>query len=317
MTRTEAASWLQQQDHYCILTHRNPDGDTIGCAAALCRGLRALGKTAHVLENSQFTARYDSYLSGLTKPHIEPGDTVISTDIAAESLLPYGEAAAQSGSIVFAVDHHGSNTGFAPNLYLDPHAAACGELIYDLLTELQVAISPEIAACLYLAISTDTGCFQYSNTTANTLRVAAALKDAGCDTYAINKIFFGTKTLSRLQLEARLTESMELLADGNIAVCRLPLQWMDELALTEDDIDSIAGFPRAVEGVEIGVMIRQMTNGSEKISMRTGPRYNASAICSHLGGGGHAAAAGATVAMEFAAARDAVIAAIRAEGIEV
>lgn len=317
MTKAEAAAWLRAHDRYCILTHRNPDGDTIGCAAALCRGLRAMGKTAHMLDNIQFTARYAPYYEGLTKPAVEPGDTVISTDIAAESLLPYGEAAAQAGKIRFAVDHHGSNTRFAPNLYLDPNAAACGELIYGLLRELGVRISGEIAQALYLAVSTDTGCFQYSNTTSNTLRVAADLKDAGCDAYAVNKLFFGTKTLPRLQLESRLTASMELLAGGKVAICRLPLGWMEELGLTEDDVDSIAGFPRAVEGVEIGVMIRETPDGREKISMRTGEDYNASALCARLGGGGHRAAAGATVDLGFAGAKATVLAALRAEGVEV
>ena len=316
MTKAEAAAWLRAHDRFCILTHRNPDGDTIGCASALCQGLRALGKTAHILQNPQFTARYDRWLSDLVKPEVETGDTVISVDMASETLLP-DNAAPLAGKIEFAVDHHGSHTGFAPVSYVVPEAAACGELIYLLLEELGVALTPRMAEAVYVAVSTDTGCFQYSNTTAQTLRVAAAVKDAGCEAYPINKLFFGTKSLPRLQLESRLTASMELLAGGKVAICRLPLLWMSELHLTEDDIDSIAGFPRAVEGVEVGVMIREMADGREKISLRTGEHANASAICAHLGGGGHRAAAGATVDLGFVAAKAAVLAALRAEGIEV
>ena len=316
MTKAEAAAWLLAHDQFCILTHRNPDGDTIGCASALCQGLRSLGKNAHVLHNPQFTPRFAPWLEGLVAPAVEPGDTVISVDMAAETLLP-DNAAPLAGKIVFAVDHHGSHTGFAPASYVVPDAAACGELIYELLTEMQVTFTRRMAEAVYVAVSTDTGCFQYSNTTSQTLRVAAAMKDAGCDAYPINKIFFGTKTLPRLQLESRLTASMELLAGGKVAICRLPLSWMKELSLTEDDIDSIAGFPRAVEGVEIGVMIREMADGREKISLRTGEHANASAICAHLGGGGHKAAAGATVDLGFVAAKAAVLAALRAEGVEV
>lgn len=317
MTKTEAAAWLRAHDRFCILTHRNPDGDTIGCAAALCRGLRALGKHAWMLQNPQFTERYARYLDGLTTDELPQDAAIVSVDMAAETLLPDGVGASLAGAVSFAVDHHGSNTHFASNLYLDPAAAACGELIFLLLEELGAPLSREIAEAIYLAVSTDTGCFQYSNTTARTLRTAAAMKDAGCDTYAINKVFFGTKSMPRLQLEARLTGCMELLAHGRVALCHLPLSWMSELSLTEDDVDSISGFPRAVEGVEIGVMLREMADGRVKISMRTASSCDASAVCAHLGGGGHKAAAGATMDLGYLAAKAAVLAALRAEGIEV
>ena len=312
MTKREAARWLLDGDGYCILTHRNPDGDTIGCASALCQGLRALGKRAFILINPQFTPRYAPWLDGLTAPAAGPEDTVISVDMASEGLLP-DNAAALAGTIRLAVDHHGSNTGFAKASWVEPDAAACGELIYELLLELGVTLTDRMAEAIYLAVSTDTGCFQYANTTSHTLQVAAAAKDAGCDAYPINKLFFGAKSMARLRLEARLTTSMEVLDGGRIAVCRLPLSWMKELGLTEDDIDSIAGFPRAVEGVEIGVMIRELAGGRQKLSVRTGQHADASAICAHLGGGGHRGAAGATCPGTFEEARDAVLGAIRAE----
>lgn len=106
-----------------------------------------------------------------------------------------------------------------------------------------------MAEAIYIAVSTDTGCFKYANTTGNTLRVAADMKDLGADTFKINKLFFDSKPYSRLQLEARLTESMEFYADGAVALCLLPKTWLEELKLGEDDIDSISGFARSVEGV--------------------------------------------------------------------
>lgn len=316
MTRTETAAWLQAHDHYCILTHRNPDGDTIGCAVALCRGLRALGKDAFIYENPQFTARYDRWLGGLTSAGVTPERTIVSVDMASESLLP-DNAVQFAGKIQLAMDHHSSNTGFAHCTCVEPDLAACGELIYALLLELGVTLTAEIAEAVYLAVSTDTGCFQYANTTSNTLRVAAAVKDAGCEAYPINKVFFGTKTVSRLQLESRLTDTMELYGGGKVAVCHIPLSWMTELHLTEDQLDSIASFPRNVEGVELGVMMREQSGNRQKISLRTGESANASAICAHLGGGGHRAAAGATVEGTYEETRDRLLQAMRLEGVEV
>ena len=316
MTRREAAAWLLAHDRYCILTHRNPDGDTIGSAAALCRGLRSIGKQAYILQNPQFTARYGRWLEGLTAPSVGAEDTVVSVDIAAETLLPEN-AAELAGHIRLALDHHGSNTGFAACSCVEPELAACGELIYWLLLELEVSPDVLTAEAVYLAVSTDTGCFQYANTTSDTLRVAAACRDAGCDAYPINKQFFGTKSLPRLQLEARLTETMEVLAGGSVALCHVPYAWMAELGLTEDDLDAIAGFPRTMEGVEIGVTTREQAPGRQKISLRTGTTANASDICAHLGGGGHKAAAGATVEGTYEEIRDRLLQAMRLEGVEV
>lgn len=236
--------------------------------------------------------------------------------MASESLLP-DNAVQFAGKIQLAMDHHGSNTGFAARTCVEPDLAACGELIYGLLQELGVTVTPEIAEAIYLAVSTDTGCFQYANTTSNTLRVAAAVRDAGCEAYPINKIFFGTKSVARLQLEARLTETMELYAGGKVAICHLPLSWMEELHLDEDQLDSIASFPRSVEGVEVGATLREQAGNRQKISLRTGESANASAICAHLGGGGHKAAAGATLMGTYAEVRQRILAALGAEGIGV
>ena len=125
MTRSEAAAWLLAHDHFCILTHRNPDGDTIGCAVGLCRGLRSLGKTAHILSNPQFGPRYAQWYDGLLCEEPAADDTIVSVDIASESLLP-DNARPLAGKIQLALDHHGSNTGFAHCACVEPDLAACG-----------------------------------------------------------------------------------------------------------------------------------------------------------------------------------------------
>lgn len=309
-----AAEFLLGHDNYLILTHVRPDGDTIGSAAALCLGLRQLGKQAWVYKNPQFTSRFDSVLDGICRQYANETDTLISVDISSAKMLCFG-AEAFADRIELAIDHHESHNLPADRHLVDADAAACGEIVHALLKMLGVQLTPLMADALYVAVSTDTGCFKYSNTTGNTFRVAAELCDSGADTAKLSKIFFDTKSLSRLKLESRLTESVQLFAGGAVSVCTLPKAWIEELSITEDDIDSISGFSRAIEGVMIGIMIREIENGVGKISVRTGPEYNAAAICARLGGGGHAAAAGASVEGGIEQAKAAVLSVLRESGI--
>lgn len=296
-----------------MLTHRRPDGDTIGSAVALCRGLRALGKTAYVLENPQFTPKFRPYLDGLTVETVPKNAVLVAVDIAAEQQLSLS-AIDYVNQITLFLDHHESRGEFARMGYVDASRAACGEIILDVLRALNAPIDRAAAEALYVALSTDTGCFRYSNTTADTLRAAAFCKDCGADTFALNRIFFMTKRRARLRLEAYLTETTAFFADGRVAVSALPDSVRAELGIVEDDIDDISGFGREIEGVEIAVMLRNEGKNT-KLSVRSSPAYNSAAICARLGGGGHRAAAGATVAGDMEAAKAAVLQAIAAEGV--
>ena len=230
MTDTQAAAWLRQHDRYLILTHKRPDGDTIGCAAALCQGLRELGKTAWICPGTGETHLFTPYLEGYLAPEGYLPETVVSTDIAARSLFtPAGEAWLERG-IDLAIDHHPSQEFFAKETCLDAGRAACGELIYDILKQLG-EITPAVAVPLYVAISTDTGCFQYSNTTAATHRVVAELMETGIDVFSLNKRHFRTKSWARLQVERLLIERMHRYADGRIAVAPVSLSLMTKLGL--------------------------------------------------------------------------------------
>ncbi len=314
LTLAELARALEEGDHYIILTHRRPDGDTIGSAAALCRGLRRLGKTAAVLENPQFTEKFRPYLEGLTAETAPANATLIAVDIAAEGLLPYS-APDCADQIAYRIDHHGQNESFGQKRYVVSEAAACGELILALLQEMGAEIDKKTAEALYLAISTDTGCFRFSNVTANTLRCAALCKELGADTFAINQVMFLTKRLPRLKLDAYLAQTTEFYADGKVAISAIPEEIRESLGITEDDIDDISGFGREIEGVQIAVMLR-LEGEKGKISLRTSPDYDAAAICALLGGGGHKAAAGATVEGGIRGAKQAVMEAVRAYGVD-
>lgn len=314
LTLREIAEYLQEGNDYLILTHRRPDGDTIGCAAALCGGLRKLGKTAHILSNSQFTPKFAPYYEGLLTDTVGENDCIVAVDIATERLLPIN-AESYVNRISLLIDHHGRNPGYAKMGYIDSSAAACGEIVLELLKLLPIEIDKKIAEAVYLAVSTDTGCFRYSNVTAETLRAAAFCIDCGADTFAVNQVMFLTKRLARLKLDAYLTETTEFFSDGLVAVSCLPTDVREKLGITEDDIDDISGFGREIEGVQIGVMVRQEGENG-KLSVRTSPNFDAAAICAVLGGGGHRAAAGATVAGGIENAKAAVLKAIEQTGVK-
>ena len=310
MTIKEAAAWLGSHDRYLILTHKRPDGDTIGCAAALCRGLRVLGKTAHICPGTGETHLFTPYLEGLIAPEGFQPETVVSVDIAARGLFTDTGKPWLERGIDLAIDHHPSQEFFAKETCLDASRAACGEIIYEILQELG-QVNAETALPLYVAVSTDTGCFQYGNTTAHTHRVAAALMDTGLDVFPLNKRHFRTKTWARLQVERLIVERMHRYEDGKIAVAPVSLSLLDEAGATEEDMEDIAAFLGQIEGVETSITIRELADGGCKLSVRTSGGLNATKVCAILGGGGHAAAAGCTVDVGLKEAEEQILAAIR------
>nr|WP_325185237.1 DHH family phosphoesterase [uncultured Oscillibacter sp.] len=294
----EAAALLRTFDNVLILTHVRPDGDTVGCAAALCAGLRGLGKTAYLLPNPGLTDTTAPYFAPYAAPADFAPDRVVSTDIATLGLLPenakpYGER------VDLAIDHHPSFEAFGKANILRAEAGACGELLYDILKELG-PITPETALPLYVAVSTDTGCFAYANTTPRTHRVAAALMETGIDYQAVNKVFFRTKTRKRMQLEGAMLSDCEFYDRGRVAVLSVPISLMERFQATESDAEDLSALGPQIQGVDCAITLRELREDVWKISLRTGERINATRACGLLGGGGHAAAAGCTVEAPWA-----------------
>jgi len=305
LTKAETALFLMERDRYAIVTHRRPDGDTLGTAAVLCMGLRKLGKTAHILQNPEITEKYAHLHEGLVKTAPSLEDTLVSVDVASANMLPERFVPLQD-RIQLRIDHHGSATSFTPWELVEPEAAACGEVVYDVLSQMGVQLDVPMANALYTAVSTDTGCFRYANTTANSFRVAAACAAVSPDLFQINQVLFDTNTLGRLRLQGWIVENTLFLARGQIAICALPLDLERRLGLTEDDMENISGFPRSIEGVRIAATLRENPDGCVKLSVRAVPGYDASAICAKFGGGGHKGAAGATLEMPLQEAVKAV-----------
>lgn len=285
-----AVARLRESDDILILTHRNPDGDAAGSTWSLCRLLRTLGKrvtfrlVGNVSESLQFAAE-------------DAGDSfreefIVSVDLAEETLLGEALYPEYAGKIDLNIDHHGSNTLFAKETLLDAKAAAAAQLVYQLYEAFGVKPDVKAAEQLYLGISTDTGCFRYNNTNAACLRTAAALVEAGIDNGEINRRVFETKSRAYIQFESLALSSMRMHFDGKCAVMVLTKDMFQKTGLDESDTHMIAALPRQVEGVYVGVTIKEKDDGLCRVSMRTNEPVDASAIAKVFGGGGHKLAAG-------------------------
>ena len=291
----EAAALLRRQDHILILTHRRPDGDTTGCAAGLCRALRQLGKTAWLLKNPDMTSINAVYVDGLWAPEDFSPAFVVSVDVAARSLF-FPAAEPYIDRIGLAVDHHPSFEDFGEARCVDASRAACGEIVYEICRALG-EVTPEVALPLYAAVATDTGCFVYANTTANTHQVAAVLLETGIDYFTVNKRHFRTKTRRRIAIEAELMGNAEFFHQDRGVFLTIPLSLLARTGADENDLDDISSLAGIIEGVDCGAVLRELKAGEWKLSLRTGAngRVNATRACGLLGGGGHAMAAGATL----------------------
>lgn len=289
----EAAAFLRGADDILILSHQYPDGDTLGSASALCRGLQKLGKRVMMRCSDPIGPKFQYLFDGIEQQDFAPA-VVVAVDIAALQLLGEPNLSLYGDKIDLCIDHHSSNTCFAAQCFIDPEAAATCEIIFDLLNILKIDIDSNIASCLYTGITTDTGCFKYINVTPTTYRIAADLVEKGAQAHQINRVMFDTKSRERIELERRVMDSIQYFFDNRVAIIKITLQMLRDSGAAEDDIEGLASIPRAIDGVLIGVTIREKADGNSKISLRATPPRNASEICAVFGGGGHAGAAGCT-----------------------
>ncbi|MDR3344009.1 MAG: bifunctional oligoribonuclease/PAP phosphatase NrnA [Oscillospiraceae bacterium] len=288
----QTAAFLQGAEDILILTHANPDGDTLGSGFALLRGLRSMAKRVRLFCPDEIPPKFSFMADGIKYADYEP-KTIIAVDLADAKLLAHAQA--DFPIIHLCIDHHGAGKPYAENAFVDPTAAAAAELIYDLLREINAPITPSIADCLYTGISTDTGCFRYSNTTARTLRIAAKLMEYGARAAELNRRYFETKRKTYFSLERMALENLHVHERGRYAVTALTRAMYDECGASEDEAEQIAAIPRQVEGVLVGATLKEKKSGGFKVSLRSYAPVDASAIARRLGGGGHARAAGCTI----------------------
>lgn len=285
----KCAQLLKKQDDILILTHAHPDGDTLGSGFALCRALIKMGKRAKLRCADEIPEKYSYLYEDMPQLDFEE-KFIIAVDVATQNLL--GDLCDKYGDkIDLCIDHHSTNSEFADKLLLNADSAAACEIILKVITALGVEIDRGIASCLFTGITTDTGCFRYASTTSNTFRAAAELIDFGADNGRINRAMFETKTKTYAALERLALEGMQFYGSERICVITITQDMYKATGSSEAETEAIAPLTRQIEGVEIGLTLREKPDKTCKCSIRTFESVDASVIAKKFGGGGHKQAA--------------------------
>lgn len=288
-----AAQLLKGWDTVLVVSHASPDGDTLGSAAALVRGLQALGKQVNFCCPDEVPEKYAYLFQGIVPEPAEQAH-VVTVDVADCRLL--GQLSDTLGSRTeLSIDHHGTHVAFAPCQWVEPESAATTEMIFQLLQELGVSMDPAMADCIYTGLTTDTGCFRYGSVTPRTHRIAAEVIELGARAGEINRIMFESKSREQVEAERQVRESMRFYHDGKCAVIEVPQWLLQETGATESDLDGVAAMPRQIVGVIIGATLKEKENGEIKASLRTNAPADAAVLAGKFGGGGHKAAAGCSL----------------------
>jgi bifunctional oligoribonuclease and PAP phosphatase NrnA len=296
------AAAVREHERFLVVTHENPDGDALGSLLATTLALRQIGKDAEMLllgETPLPREYHFMQLDGLLR--VPPADSetrfVVAVDCAkADRIGPHPEALLDRVLLVLDIDHHHDNTRFGDVNLIEAAASSTGELLRDVFAELGVELTPEIAEPLYVALVTDTGRFQYSNTTPKSLRLAAELVDAGADVHAVFQQVYESVEFAKLKLLARALDRAQVLEGGRIVVSVLLRTDFSDVGAVEAYSEGIIDYLRAVEGSELAVLIREPPREdgpTRRVSLRSSvDELDVSAIARRFGGGGHRQAAG-------------------------
>ena len=308
LTVKEAANLLSLNNNFVILTHKRPDGDTLGCGAALCSALRRAGKRAYLLRNGGATEKFVPFIERFyTRRGFQiTNEYIVTVDVASSNML--GDRLQLN--VDLAIDHHESNSRFANNLLLDSTASACGEIILKVIKELCGSVTKEEADLLYSALSTDTGCFQYGNTNAASFRAAAELCELNADVAKLNQLFFRTFSRARIALEGAIMSSLRSYSAGKITMAVITRKMVEASGAGDDDMEDLASLPGKVAGTLVAAMVKENDKGFSKISLRSTGEVNVSEVCAKFGGGGHAMASGCEIDLPPEEAAEVIRAAI-------
>lgn len=298
-----------------LSVHKNPDGDALGSQLALLRVLERQGKQVYahnldpVPEIYKFLPGSERITFGKNVPGSYDALVVLDAEPSRTELFGSGYPA----QLLINIDHHITNKRSWPLTWLEPNATATGEMVYNLVSRMGSFIDREVALCLYTAIFTDTGSFRYSNTTPESMRIAAALVEAGADPWLVTENVYESFAYRRIRLLGLVLSGMELSADGRIGWVLITDDMYRETGTSAQDTDNFVNFVRSVKGVEVAILFRQTGPEQYKISMRSKGRVDLSGIAVSFGGGGHKNAAGGIIDGLFTTVRDKVLTVVSKE----
>jgi len=292
------AEAMKKEEHLVIVGHAVPDGDCVGSLLGLFWGLQQLQKRVEAYLADKVPAHYH-YLAGSDQIKIagEPlpeGTCVVFVDCGDEERVGESFLPLLAGrGITFNLDHHRGNPLFGDYNYVDAEAAATAEIIYELLLALSVSITPDIAQALFAGIVMDTGNFLNGNTTARSLRIAADLLDAGVNIDRSRICLFESKSPAEVALMARALDNLEISPDGAMSWISLSYDEVAAVGALELFPETLINYTRMIDGVEVGMLFREIKPGTVKIGFRSKGQVDVASLARQFGGGGHLQAAGA------------------------
>ena len=291
---------LREGERFAVLSHVRPDGDALGSQLALGLSLKRLGKDVRIWNEEGMLEKYSFLPSAnlLTKPPADPEDVdvAIALDTAIQNRLGTALPAVRSAKVWINIDHHPSNPGYGDLVYINPKAPATGQILFELIQSEKLPIDAAIAENLYVAISTDTGSFQYPNTTARTFEMAAELVRAGVDVGRVSQLTYENYPRRRAELLRDLLGTMRFEANDRVASFSLSLATAKKLGVLPEDNEGLIDHLRAIHGIIVAVFFEELADGKVRVSMRSkNEKVNVCAICEKFGGGGHVLAAGARI----------------------
>jgi len=314
-TLEQIAAKLREAETVLLYPHILMDGDTLGSSVALCAALRKMGKKAYILIEDPIP----SYLLFLEKDYctydeavIDSPDLSISVDCSDIERFTKRKDKFLSGKFSICIDHHKTNNYFADLNYIDENVAATGEIVYELIKILGIGIDAETAEAIYTAIVTDTGNFQYTNTTKNTHLIAAELFDAGIDLEKISVEVYQSIRHEKLKLMNEVFGTIELICGGKADIAYVTQEMLEKTGARMDETDGIIEMLRNISGVEISAFLKETKPGEVKVGLRAKTYGDVSAIAQEFGGGGHRKAAGCTLNTSLEDAKRKISAAISA-----
>jgi bifunctional oligoribonuclease and PAP phosphatase NrnA len=307
-----------------VSTHVRPDGDALGSSAAMVLGLRAKGIDARVLLLSHLPRKYAFLFEQYAIEHIDAEerfpegfalddwDALVIVDTGTWSQLPgLQERIEACTRPVIIIDHHLTQESWGTVRLVDSEAAAAGEIVGELLQRWRVPLDPPTASALWAAISSDTGWFQFSNTRPGTLRLAAALMEHGVDTDGMYQALYQNERAERVKLLGRITDAMQLLAGGRLAVMEVLGEDLRATGAHPADTENLINIPLQIGSVGVSMLITEpQDRGPVRISLRSKGRVDVASFAEQFGGGGHARASGLKIDAPYTQARDGVIAAM-------